>query len=161
MIVRIREAWTVRSERERRLIAVMGAIALPLLLWLGVVTPLMLAYDEARERHAQSVDRHARIIARADLVEKGGPDVRATEASSAPIELIVAEAASEAGFTVDSNAPQGPDATSVTIASARPSAVVSWLAEFEARGIAVQDLRLTPVGPGTVAVSVRLTRSGG
>ena len=159
MIVRVRQWIVLRSARERWLLSVMAGLALALLLWLLVALPLASAYEDARERHALAVDRYGRIAARAAAIE-GRTAAGPSDASRADLVLVVAEAASQSGLTLDSNAAQGRDTVNIVIAQARPNAVVQWLSSFEAQGIWVEELRMTPGASGTATLSARLVRSG-
>lgn len=158
MILTVRHWYGSRSVRERRLILLMLAIAVPLLAWLLIVMPLSNAYDSALERHVEAVDRNGRVRALADPVRIAGPVVAPT-AGGADLALVVTEAATQAGLTLDSNSAAGPDAVTIGIAQARPMAAVQWLRDFELRGIRVEDLRMTPAADGTVALSARLVRT--
>ena len=73
--------------------------------------------------------------------------------------LVIAEAATQAGLTLDSTTAAGPDDVSISIAQARPTAAVQWLRDFELRGIRVEDLRMTPGADGTVSLTARLVRN--
>jgi general secretion pathway protein M len=156
MIVTVREWYVTRSEREQRLILLMLAIALPLLAWLLVVRPLETSYDRALDAHLAAVDRNGRVRALAATPRDAG--VRSGGVAEGDLGLIVAEAATQAGFALDSSAAAGPDAVTVTIASARAPAAVQWLRDFELRGIRVEDLRMNPAADGTVSLNARLVR---
>ncbi len=158
MIVTVRQFYEARSARERRLIQLMLVIALPLLAWLLVVVPLNTAYDSALERHLEAVDRNGRVRALADPVRVSRPAI-APAVGGADLALVVTEAATQAGLTLDSASPAGADTVNIAIAQARPTAAVQWLRDFELRGIRVEDLRMTPAADGTVAVSARLVRT--
>lgn len=158
MIVTVRQWYESRSVRERRLLLLMLAIALPLLAWLLIVAPLSNAYDDALDRHLEAVDRNGRIRALADPARATRPAVVPT-AGSADLALIVTEAATQSGLTLDSTSAAGPDTVTIAIAQARPTAAVQWLRDFELRGIRVEDLRMTPASDGTVAVTARLVRT--
>ncbi|HUE78649.1 MAG TPA: type II secretion system protein GspM [Sphingomicrobium sp.] len=160
MIVTIREWYGSRSARERRLILLMVALAVPLLAWLLVVLPLSTAYESALDRHLQAVDRNGRVRALADPQRSARP-AAAPVVGGPDLSLVVAEAAAQAGLTLDGNSAAGADAVTITIAQARPTAAVQWLRDFELRGIAVDDLRMTPGADGTVSVTARLVRSRG
>jgi general secretion pathway protein M len=160
MIVSIRSWYLERSVRERWLIALMAAIAVPLLAWLLILAPLNAAYDNALERHLEAVDRNGRVRALANARQAATPVVVAAP-GGADLALIVAEAATQAGLSLESTNPAGPDAVTISIARARPAAAVQWLREFELRGIRVEDLRMTPGTDGTVAVNARLARVRG
>ena len=156
MIVAIREYYGARTQREQRLILLMLAIAVPLLAALLIVLPLSRAYDHALDRHLEAVDRNGRVRQLAELAKKR--PVVAPAATGADLSLIVAESASRAGITLDSNAAAGGNAVAVTIGAAPAALAVQWLREFETRGVVVEDLRLTPAANGNVAVSTRLRR---
>lgn len=158
MIVVVREWYHARSLRERRLILLMLVIAVPLLAWLLVVVPLGKAYDTALERHLEAVDRNGRVRALAEPARISQPAV-APAAGAADLALVVAEAATQAGLTLDSTSPAGPDTVTISIAQARPTAAVQWLRDFELRGIRVEDLRMAPAADGTVSVTARLVRT--
>ncbi len=158
MIMTIRQWYVSRSLRERRLILIMLGIALPLLVWLLVVLPLSRAYDEALERHLEAVDRNGRVRALAEPNREERPAVPVL-AGGPDLSLIIAESATQAGLTLDSNTAAGPDAVSISIAQARPTAAVQWLRDFELRGIRVEDLRMAPGADGTVSLTARLVRN--
>lgn len=157
MIVTIRQWYESRSARERRLILVMLAVAVPLLAWLLVVAPLGNAYDSALERHLEAVDRNGRVRSLADPSRASRPAV-VPAPGGADLALVVAEAAAQSGLTIDSASPAGADSVTIAIAQARPTAAVQWLRDFELRGIRVEDLRMAPAADGTVSVTARLVR---
>lgn len=159
MILAIREFYAGRTVREQRLLLLMTVIAVPLLLYLLVVVPLGRAYDSALERQLEAVDRNGRVRALVEAERTAGPAV-AAPATGADLSLVVAEAAAQAGLTVDSNAPSGPNVAVIGIAQARSSAAIQLLRDFELRGIRVDDVRMTPAGDGTVSLTARLTRGG-
>ncbi len=158
MIVTVRSWYRTRSVRERLLIGLMLAIAVPLLAWLLIVMPLNNAYGSALERHLEAVDRNGRVRALADPARVSGPAV-APAAGGADLALVITEAATQAGLTLDSTSPAGPDTVTISIAQARPTAAVQWLRDFELRGIRVEDLRMAPAADGTVSVNARLVRT--
>ena len=158
MIVTVREWYSARSLRERRLILLMLVIAVPLLAWLLVVVPLSNAYEEALERHLEAVDRNGRVRALAEPARIARP-VAAPATGAADLALVVTEAATQAGLTLDSTSPAGPDAVTISIAQARPMAAVQWLRDFELRGIRVEDMRMAPAADGTVSLTARLVRT--
>jgi general secretion pathway protein M len=155
VILVIRDWYSARSGRERRLILAMLAIAVPLLAWLLFVVPLSRAYDNALDRHLQAVDRNGRIraLAGADAAPGGG-------APKGDLALLLTDHTGRAGLALDSNAPAGPDAVAVTVTQASPIAVSQWLSGIEGQGLRLDDLRMVPAGPGGVSLSVRVSRPG-
>ena len=157
----LRDWFAGRSLRERRLIALMGIVAFFTLGWLLVIRPLMDAEDTVRADHQAAVERLGAVRGRmAALAATDGQRVAAARAAGA-VDLYVAQAAAEAGFTLDRNDPSGTDRTSVAIATARPTALFGWFGRLEASGIAVDTLGMRPAEtPGTVAVTATLRRVG-
>jgi general secretion pathway protein M len=153
MIPRLIAWYSVRSQREQRLVLVMAAIGIPLLAWLLFVLPLSRAYENALDRHLESVDRNGRVRALA-----GSGNANRVSAPAGDLALAVTDSAARAGLTLDSNAPSGPDSVAVAVAQASPTAVMQWLSGMEARGLQLNDLRIVPAGPGGVSVSVRVSR---
>ena len=147
-----------RTRREQHLILLMLTIALPVLAWLLVVGPLSGAYDQALDDHLAAIDRHGRVLALAEGA-KSTP-ARRVQANKADLQLIVAQAATQAGITLQGANASGTNAVDVTVAGGRATALGQWLAQFEAQGIAIQQMSMTPQPDGTVNMSARLARRG-
>jgi general secretion pathway protein M len=156
MTTSVRDWFVGRTTREQQLILLMLAIALPVLAWLLVVRPLSAVYDDALEDHLAAIDRHGRVMALAEAA-KSTP-ARRVAANKADLQLVVTEAARQAGIVLQGAAPSGPNAVDVTIAGSRATALGQWLAQFEAQGIAIQQMTMTPLPDGTVNMSARLAR---
>ena len=77
-----------------------------------------------------------------------------------PLETTVRMRANDAGFALTSVVPQGGDRVQITIASARPGALIGWIADLEASGILVDRLGTTDNGDRTVAVQMTLKAQG-
>lgn len=153
MIVVVRDWYGQRSLREQRMLVVMLTIALPLLLWLGLVVPIERAYDRALERQLEAVDRHARILSLADRA-KGAPARRPVQV--ADLGLFLTDNARQAGLTAAPSAAPTPGSSLVTIASASAPAALEWLRQLEAAGYSVSDVRIAPAANGTVAVTATI-----
>jgi general secretion pathway protein M len=147
-----------RTRRERHLILLMLAIAAPVLAWLLVIRPLDTAHDAALDEHLAAIDRHGRVLALAEAAKSTAS--RPLDASKADLQLVVTQAAAQAGITLESASPSGANAIDLAVAGGRATALGQWLAQFEARGIAVQQLSMTPLPDGTVNMSARLARRG-
>ncbi len=156
MIVRVREWYGARSLRERRLLLLMSAVALPLLIWLLIVRPVGSAYDAALERNLAAVELNGRVRALAQ-----GGSARALGNVGAPgsdIALVIAERAAQSGLVLASNSAAGPNDVTISIAAAPTIAATQWLAQLERDGFAVSNLSMTPTPDGNVAVTARLVR---
>lgn len=156
MIVRLRSWFVERSLREQRLLLLMAAIAMPLLLWLLVVRPVGLAYDQALDRHLEAIDRNARVRALAETDKvRAVPGV----AIGPDVALAIAERAARAGLVLDSNSAAGSNGVVISVSSARATVVTQWLAELERDGFMVSELRMAPAADGQVSLSARLARN--
>lgn len=158
MTATVRDWFLARTQREQRLILLMLAVALPVLAWFLVVRPLNAAYDDALQDHLAAIDRHGRVLALAEAA-KSNP-ARRVDANKADLQLIVTQAASQAGIALQGADPSGPDAVDVTVAGGRATVLGQWLAQFEAQGVAIQQMTMTPLPDGTVNMSARLARRG-
>jgi general secretion pathway protein M len=154
----VRDWFIGRTKREQQLILLMLAIALPVIAWLLVVRPLSGAYDQALDDHLAAIDRHGRVLALAEAA-KSTP-TRRVQANKADLQLIVAQAATQAGIALQGANASGANAVDVTVAGGRAAALGQWLAQFEAQGIAIQQMSMIPQPDGTVNMSARLARHG-
>lgn len=153
MIVRLRHWYLARSDRERRLLLLMALIGLPLLAWLLVIMPLDCAYDDALKRHVEAIDRNGRVKTLASA-----PPRQVSAAPGGDLTLIVTESAAASGIPLDSNTAVGPGAVTVAISSVSPGATLQWLRGLEARGLFIDELRLSPAAGGNASATVRLSR---
>lgn len=147
-----RARWAMLSARERGLILVMLGLFVVLFLWLGIVRPVQDGLARARADHAIAVDRAGRVAALAAAL-KG---VSAAPRLQGALDQVVAQSATEAGFTLDNATPEGPDRMTIAIGAARPPALFAWLAALETRGIGVETIVVTPGAGGTVAARATL-----
>lgn len=157
MILSLRHWFAGRSPRERWMIVLMLAIAVPVLAWLLVLRPLNSAYDAALQRHLEAVDRNGRVRMLAEVARKQ-PASSPVVAPIADIGLVVAEAATQSGLTLDGNNPAGPNSVSVSASQGSALQALQWLRDVEARGLVVQEWRITPNGTGTVSLTARIAK---
>ena len=150
-----------RTVRERWLIALMLAIAVPLLCYVGIYRPLTQAIERAEQRHDAAVQQHGLILARlAQLDQAQRPGVPAPPAGSAPLSLRVTEAAALAGVSLSGNEPRGAGSALITLAPSAPTAALGWLRQLEEQGIIVRELTITPQPDGQVVTTATLSQAG-
>ena len=147
--------WAERSQRERRLILVMLALAVIVLGWLMVVRPLSDALDTAKTRHAAAVV--ALGEARARVPQSAGPRVMPP---TLPVDSLIARTANEAGFPGARVAGQGPTGASVVVDAARPQALFAWVLRLEQSGLVVERLRARANSDRTIAAEIALRARG-
>ncbi len=149
--------WRGRTIREQRLLTVMAALAALVLGWLLVVRPLGDALDAAKTRHGAAVVALGEARARADLRQRSAsaPPV------ALPIDRLIGQSASEAGFTGARITASGPARASVALDAARPQALFGWVAELERRGLVVERLRAQANADRTLSAELTFrARSG-
>lgn len=154
MIVQLREWYAARTLRERRLLQLMAAIAVPLLIWFVFVMPLSNAYDDALQRQLQAADRNGRVKALAARVAAAGTRAPAAVADLA---LYLGDSARQRGITADTRAGPAPGSAVVSIASASAPTALEWLRNLEEQGYSVGDVRIAPAGNGSVTVTATLS----
>ena len=157
MIATILPWLRARTRREQYMVAG-GAIAVVLAVAYFLIVPLSDALASAKARHADAVIALGETQARVDAVkalqaERAGP-------LDAPLESVLRTRANDAGFALTNVTPQGSDHVLLTIASARPGALIGWVAGLEASGILVDRLATTDNGDRTVAVQMTVKAQG-
>lgn len=151
--LRWRARWAMMSARERVLILIMLGLLTIVLLWLGIVRPVNDGLAQARADHLIAVDRAGRIDAAVDALRRSSV---ATPVLEGALDQVVAQSAGEAGFTLDSQNLVGPDRLAIAIGSARTTALFTWLAALETRGVGVETMTIQPGANGTVSARLML-----
>jgi general secretion pathway protein M len=151
MMNSMRDWWQARAPRERTLLAVLGVLIAATLLWLGLWRPITSGLEAGWVRQGEATDRAAAINGRLAALKLSG-ERKANP--GVPLGQRVTQSVSEAGFTLDRAAPQGADGLAITIASARSSALLGWLARLESAGVIVETISIAP-GAATGVVSVQ------
>jgi general secretion pathway protein M len=142
-----------RSVRERRLILVMLALLVLTILWGGIIRPVRDGLESARERHAGAEVRLGdvqRQVAQVKAIQRGRP-----RAPEGPLADAVRSRADEAGFALSSLEPDG-SGVRIGIATAKPGALLGWIAALEADGLLVGASTITGNGDGTVSATLTL-----
>ena len=144
--------WRTRSLREQRLLLAMLALLTAVFLWLLIIRPLGDALSRARERHGAAVLAVAE--ARAQAASITGLQASTPAAPTGPIDTMLNQSATEAGFTVSQLQPEGPNQATITMATVRPPAFFGWISQMEGRGLVVQRMSATTNSDQTLSVQV-------
>lgn len=149
--------FRARTQREQYMV-VGGAIAVALAFAYFLIVPLSDALASAKARHADAVIALGETQARVDAVKA----LQAERAAplDAPLESVIRTRANDAGFALTNVTPQGSDHVQLAIASARPGALIGWIAGLEASGILVDRLATTDNGDRTVSVQMTVKAQG-
>jgi general secretion pathway protein M len=153
------KTWFVsRTLREQRLVLVMLALLALTLLWAGIILPVTDGLSSARTRHDAAVVLLAETEGRVH-------DIKALERArpaplGAPLDTIIRDRANAAGFALANVSRVGDDGVQIGIGSARPGALMAWIAGLEDDGILADTLTLTDNGDKTVAAQMSLRVRG-
>lgn len=142
--------WSGRSDRERVLLGVMGALIALLLFWLIVIRPI----DNARAAADARLDAATLAAGRVALVADRVRVSRRTPTPTlvTPLPVTVGAAAEGAGFTLSRLDPVGADRVTIGISSARGPALFEWLAGLQRQGVIVERITLRTNSDATLAV---------
>ncbi|HEY1146153.1 MAG TPA: type II secretion system protein GspM [Allosphingosinicella sp.] len=152
--------WRTRSLREQRLLLVTFGLAIIVFAWLLVVRPMGDALSNARERHGEAVQALAEARANAALI--ANLQGAAPAATGGPLDMVVSNAAAEAGFPVNRVDRQGTNQATIVMDNVRPQAFFGWIGQMEAgRGLIVDRLAATANSDQTIAVEVTFRTRGG
>ncbi|MGD9812097.1 MAG: type II secretion system protein GspM [Sphingobium sp.] len=156
----LRYWWNARAPREKILLAIMAALIASMVLWLGVYRPVESGLHDAALANAEATERHADVARKVELLQKGGLNTPIVS-TTATIGQIVGQSAGEAGFTLDRMQERGVDHADVSIASARATALLGWIAKLEGQGVVLEKLSVNPSGAtGTVSAQISFKRAG-
>ncbi|WP_303718655.1 type II secretion system protein GspM [Brevundimonas naejangsanensis] len=137
--------WDGRSLREQRMLAVMGVLALGLLVWLGVVRPLDgWRADQARARLA--AERQMAQVQTA-VAQRG---TRPTEVVD--LQALVASSASVAGVQPALGMSEG-GRLGFRLDRVTTTQAFRWLAALEQGGARIEELGVVENADGTLGVS--------
>jgi general secretion pathway protein M len=158
MIEQMQGWFGSRSGREQRLLLVMLALLALTIVWAGIILPVTDALSTARTRHDAAVVVLAETQARVQ-------DVKALERDrpgplGAPLDTVIRDRANAAGFALANVTRVGDNGVQIGIGSARPGALMAWVAGLEDDGILVDTLTLTDNGDKTVAAQIALRVRG-
>lgn len=151
--------WKTRTLREQRLLLAMFALLAVVVVWLALIRPLGDALSNAKQRHNDAVLALADLRAQAAairLAQQGAPTTL-----TVPLDAMLSQSATDAGFTVARIEPQGGTQANLVIDSVRPQAFFGWVGQMEGRGLIVDRLVATPNGDQTLSVQVSFRARGG
>ncbi|GAA0300554.1 hypothetical protein GCM10009087_07970 [Sphingomonas oligophenolica] len=158
MIGRFRLWFAERSLRERRMLVVMAVLLVLTLIWAAIIRPVSDGLSGARERYADAVIRLAETQARVKTVN--ALQQHNVAPIAAPLDSVIRDRANEAGFALASVTADGPNRVQISIATARPGALLGWIAQLETAGILVESLVTTDNGDKTVSAQMTLKARG-
>ena len=152
--------WRTRTLREQRLLLAMFGLSALVLAWLLIIRPLNDALSQARERHGAAVLAVAEGRAQAEAI--AGIEQAPPVTLEAPLDVLLNQSATEAGFPVARVEREGVNQATMVIQSVRPQAFFGWVDQMESdRGLIVERLTATTNGNQTLSVQVTFRARGG
>ena len=158
MIGRFKLWFASRSLREQRMLMAMAGLMALTLVWAAIILPVSDSLSSARERQADATIRLAETQMRVKQVE--ALQRQRPAPIEAALDAVIRDRANEAGFALASVSTDGPNRVQISIATARPGALVGWIAGLESAGILVDSLAMTDNGDKTVAAQISLKVRG-
>ena len=149
--------YRARTQREQYMVLGAG-VAIILAIAYFLIVPLGDALASAKARHADAVIALGETQVRVDAVKELQAD-RAAPLDTT-LESLIRARANDAGFALTNVTPQGGDRVQIMIASARPGALIGWIADLESAGVLIDRLGTTDNGDRTVAVQMTLKAQG-
>ncbi len=145
------------SLREKVLVGIAAVLTALLVAIYGIYFPLTTSIQEKRVVYREALERRVAVEA---MVAQGSqkPSGAAVIATTGPLELVVNQRATEAGFTLEKVDAAGNGRVAIAMAQARPAALMKWLAELELEGIVAEQIDVKAGAAGTVSVNATLAR---
>lgn len=138
--------FATRSPRERRLLILMGIIALPILFWLLLLRPLDAAHDEALDRYRLALDRNGRIAAMTGIDQS---DI-APPVIDGSIATFLTDHAAQRGVTLSSATDTSGATAEIAIETISAGEFARWVDALEQDGLHLETLRLSPSSDGVL-----------
>jgi general secretion pathway protein M len=152
--------WRTRTSREQKLLLAMIALAALVFAWLLIIRPLSDALSRARERHGDAVLAVAQARAQAQTIS--GLRQTAPPPLTMPIDSLLNQSASEAGFPVTRVEREGDNQATISIQPVRPQAFFAWVSQMEQRnGLLVERLTASTNSDLTLQATVTFRRRTG
>jgi general secretion pathway protein M len=155
MIGKLSNWYLALSLREKILVGIAAALSFVLVAIYGLYLPLVGLIEAKRIEYRAALERRVAIEAMVASQTDRSAIVAAPKVSG-PIEQLVSQRATEAGFAVEKAEAARDGRVVLAMAQARPPALLKWLAELEQAGIAVEQIDIKTGAIESVAVTATL-----
>lgn len=145
-----------RTPRERLILTVGAALAVPMIIWLLVWQPLLKGRDEAEKKvqaRQQTLEWMRGAAAQVKALRASGVSASGVQQ---PPQQLVTSAAAQHKLLINRIEPAGGNRYNLWLAEADYLAVVRFIDTLQSRGVAVDAMSLSRQ-PGPGLVSVRLS----
>lgn len=147
--------WFSRSERERVMLATMGALLAAVIGWYGVITPLRSASEASRERVEVASKQLASLRALAS-----SRAATATPASAATVQAVVEAAAGKGGVPIARHRQDANGRFTIWVTTIDARALLPWVAALEREGgVSVTDFTASRLDTGAVEAEITFAKA--
>lgn len=158
MMEAIRSWFEALSSREKTLITILLALLAGFIAFYGIFKPFAAAMEDAEMRYQQAIERQVRIESKTEIF---GANEQGHEAEEAPLDPnavteIVSQSAGEVGFATSAINTQGDGSVTMSIDSAKPTALFRWIALLEKRGVMLTEISAFAGANETISATLKL-----
>jgi general secretion pathway protein M len=156
MIGKVQNWFIALSSREKIMVVLAGILAAGVIGVYAITLPLLGAIQNKQLEYFAALDRKAAIISQ--VQSASGAQKNAPSLPAGSVQQLISQSAIEAGFAMDRADAKGADRVEFVMAKAKPNALMTWLNDWEERGLLVERLDIKAGIDGTVAVTATLAR---
>lgn len=158
MMDNVRSWFEALSGRERTLVTILLILLAGFIGYYGIFKPFSVAMDNAEMRYQQAVERQVRIESKTGIfvAKEQGQETEEAQLDRGAVATIISQSAGEVGFAASAVNTQSDGSVTMTIDSAKPTALFHWIAMLEKRGINLGEISAVPGSNETVSATVRL-----
>ncbi|MEE2565767.1 type II secretion system protein GspM [Hyphobacterium marinum] len=133
--------WQGRTGREQGLLAGLALVLGVLVLWYGIIAPVVGWRDTSRARYEVSAERYLHVTAELARIE-GSAEAHAVQTYDRPLRTVAGERAAAHGLAISRVLPDGDGQLNLWIEAAPAGSLTDWLSDLD-RNHAVRVERLT------------------
>jgi general secretion pathway protein M len=132
----LKDWWSTRTQRERWMLAGMGALIVALLFWYGLLRPLQGLSAEAKDRHAVAIA----TLTEAQALKAGIDAAGAGPATLDDLAGLARAAAAEAAIGLVREEPGAAGSIELWTEPVEARTLFAWLSVLQAKGVGVRAL---------------------
>jgi len=153
--------WEVRTRREQVLLTVLAAIAVVVVLWLGLYRPVAGARQASERRYDQAARERTVVLRAVAQMRALGPASAPLASTAASPGEAASAAAAASGISLTSVQADPEGGVQVRLGGIAPSRIFPWLAALQQQhGVRPRRLTIVKDGDGTVSVDATLIGEG-
>jgi general secretion pathway protein M len=152
----LQQRWGSLSVREQKTLIAGGTFLVLLLLWWGLLRPL-LAYQQELHRKAESLSEQLEWMQQQAPRLAGARQQPTLSGQGTPAEIASASAR-QLGISISRVQPKGQDAVSLWVDEVPAKRLLQWLKELQQQGLVVSNAQISKVSDGMLRATLTLSR---